>query len=214
MKKILLLDIENLQKTEKDLLRYLSQYHWVYLVYAKSPVNFSLDGLIKLAPFIVNGKLKVLKMPKIGKDSADFGLAFIAGQLSTQVKQKDFCFEVMSNDYSMEYVVDLLKNSQFEAKIIHEKPLLAYQTVQQLKTEFNIDQMVVQYCQNLAKNNFSKPAKLESLINSLKANLKVEEEITKVVIEELKKLKILKIENNKIQYHLSAIDKYLKLRSA
>ena len=64
MKKILLLDIENLPKTEQELLRYLTQYQFVYLVYAKSPVNFTLDGLVKLSPFEMNGKLKVLKMPK------------------------------------------------------------------------------------------------------------------------------------------------------
>ena len=92
MKKILLVDIENIQKTEKELLKYLSQYQYVYLVYAKSPVSFSLDGLVQLSPFVMNGKLKVLKMPKVGKDAADFGLAFIAGQLSTQVSAKEYLF--------------------------------------------------------------------------------------------------------------------------
>lgn len=123
MKKILLLDIENLHKTEKELLKYLSQYQFIYLVYAKSPVNFSLDGLVKLAPFVMNGKLKILKMPKLGKDAADFGSAFIAGQLSVQMQAKEYCFDVMSNDHSMEYVVDLLKLAKFEAKIIQEKPI-------------------------------------------------------------------------------------------
>lgn len=89
MKKILLLDIENIQKTEKEIVKYLSQYQFVYLFYAKSPVNFSLDGVIALSPFITNGKLKILKMPKIGKDAADFGLAFIAGQVSIQVSTKE-----------------------------------------------------------------------------------------------------------------------------
>lgn len=67
MKKVLLLDIENLHQTEKQLFQYLKQYQQVYLVYAKSPVNFSLDALVLLSPYVVNGKLKVLKMPKIGK---------------------------------------------------------------------------------------------------------------------------------------------------
>lgn len=138
MKKILLLDIENIQKTEKEIVKYLSQYQFVYLVYAKSPVNFSLDGVIALSPFITNGKLKILKMPKIGKDAADFGLAFIAGQVSIQVSTKEYSFEVFSNDHSMEYVVDLLKLAKFDAKIIQEKPLLSAQKVQVLKSECNI----------------------------------------------------------------------------
>ncbi|WP_257230557.1 PIN domain-containing protein, partial [Acinetobacter sp. YH01022] len=214
MKKILLLDIENLHKTEKDLLRYLSQYHSIYLVYAKSPVNFSLDGLVKISPYVMNGKLKVLKMPRVGKDAADFGLAFIAGQLSTQVSAKEFNFELMSNDHSMDYIADLLKIAQFDVTIIQEKPLVAPHIVQELKAEFNVDKMVYLYCENLQKQNFSKPAKLESLINSLKANLKVEEEVAKVVVEELKKKKVIKIDANKISYNVASILKVVKVFSA
>ena len=43
MKKILLLDIENVHKSENELLKYLSHYHFIYLVYAKSPVNLEVD---------------------------------------------------------------------------------------------------------------------------------------------------------------------------
>ena len=142
MKKILLLDIENLQKTEKELLKYLSQYQYVYLVYAKSPVNFSLDGLVQLAPFVMNGKLKVLKMPRVGKDAADFGLAFIAGQLATQVSAKEYSFEVMSNDHSMEYVIDRLKIAKFEAKIIHEKPLVPPHVLNEIKADTKIEFLI------------------------------------------------------------------------
>lgn len=214
MKKILLLDIENLPKTEKDLLKYLSQYQYVYLVYAKSPINFSLDGVVKLAPFIMNGRLKVLKMPKVGKDAADFGLTFIAGQLSTQFKPKEISFDVMSNDRSMEYVADLLKIAQFEAKILHEKPLLPLTLIKEIKEEQDIISLVNKYCENLKRNNFSKPAKVDTLVNSLKVNLKIEEEIAKVVIEELKKYKIIKIDQLKVEYINVSLDRYLKMISA
>ena len=78
MKKVLLLDIENLHKSEKELLKYLSEYQFVYLVYAKSPINLSLDGLQMLSDFVSKKKLVLIKMPKIGPDAADFGLAFLA----------------------------------------------------------------------------------------------------------------------------------------
>ena len=196
MKKILLVDIENIQKTEKELLKYLSQYQYVYLVYAKSPVSFSLDGLVQLSPFVMNGKLKVLKMPKVGKDAADFGLAFIAGQLSTQVSAKEYLFEVMSNDHSMEYVIELLKIAKFDAKVIHEKPLVSPHVINEVKAEINVDQLVYQYCEYLNKQG-SRPAKLETLLNSLKAILKVNDEVSKVLVEFLKKHKILRLDNNK-----------------
>ena len=86
----------------------------------------------------VQGKLKVLKMPKIGKDAADFGLCFIAGQLSTQYKSSEVCFEIMSNDFSMEYVADLLKIAKFQAKVISAKPLVNPNIAQQIKAEIDI----------------------------------------------------------------------------
>ena len=119
-KKIWLLEIENLQKTEKDVLQYLAHYQAVYMVYAKSPVRFGLDVLLKLSACISHGKLKVLKMPKVGKDAADFGWAFIAGQLSTQVN-KNTEFEIMSNHHSMQYMVALLKLAKVNAQIIGPK---------------------------------------------------------------------------------------------
>ena len=212
MKKILLVDIENIQKTEKELLKYLSQYQYVYLVYAKSPVSFSLDGLVQLSPFVMNGKLKVLKMPKVGKDAADFGLAFIAGQLSTQVSAKEYLFEVMSNDHSMEYVIELLKIAKFDAKVIHEKPLVSPHVINEVKAEINVDQLVYQYCEYLNKQS-SRPAKLETLLNSLKAILKVNDEVSKVLVEFLKKHKILRLDNNKPVFQDPSLHKYLRTHS-
>ncbi|WP_257223141.1 MULTISPECIES: PIN domain-containing protein, partial [unclassified Acinetobacter] len=209
MKKILLLDIENLHKTENELLTYLKQYSSIYLVYAKSPISFSLDGLVKLSPFIMNGKLKVLKMPKIGKDAADFGLTFIAGQLSTQVSAKEFSFDVMSNDHSMGYVVDLLKIAKFEAKIIHEKPLVSVHVINEVKAEQNVGELIFQYCEYLTKNA-ARPAKLESLLNSLKAILKVSDDVAKVLVELLKKHKIIRLDNSKIFYQDPSLQKFLK----
>ena len=208
MKKILLLDIENLHKSEQDLVKYLKQYLNVYLIYAKSPVSFSLDGLVALSQYLATGKLKVIKMPKIGKDAADFGLAFIAGQLSVQVK-KDVAFDVMSNDHSMHYIVDLLSISGFEAKVIDEKPLVTAHISQEIKASNDISKYIYQYCQNLAKSTFSRPAKTETLINSIKANLRCDEAIARVIVEDLKKLKIIKISDNKVQYNQAAIARCL-----
>ncbi|WP_180138082.1 PIN domain-containing protein [Acinetobacter sp. YH12043] len=210
MKKILLLDIENLPKTETELLQYLAQYQYVYLVYAKTPMGFSLDGVVRLAPAISAGKLKVLKMPKIGKDAADFGLCFIAGQLSTQYKSSEVCFEIMSNDFSMEYVADLLKIAKFQAKVISAKPLVNPNIAQQIKAEIDIQKLIFQYCSNLVRSNFSKPAKVETLINSLKANLKVEEKYAQLLVDELIRIKIIKNQSGKLQYQTAAIEKFYK----
>ena len=55
-------------------------------------------------------------MPKTGPDAADFGLAFVAGQLSIQMQASEAEFDVMSNDKKFEYIVDLLKVMGFQAQ--------------------------------------------------------------------------------------------------
>lgn len=209
MKKILLLDIENLPKTENELLKFLSQYQHVFLVYAKAPTGFSLDSVVKLSPYIASGKLKILKMPKIGKNAADFGLAFVAGQLSIQFKANEVCFCVMSNDHSMEYVVDLLKIAKFHAEVISNKPLLQQNVAQKLKQEVNITAYMVEYCFKITTTKFSKPARVETLLNSLKSNFKIENELCRLIVDELKNLKLIKIEQTKVQYQMNAIQKYV-----
>lgn len=131
MKKVLLLDIENISKAESKLAQYCSEYHRIYVVYANFNVKFSLDELFDLIPFILKGKLKIIKMAKTGKDSADFGLAFLAGQLSRKKKRE---FHIMSNDHSMEYIVDLLQQSNHKAILLSKNLLNS-----QLKESESVD---------------------------------------------------------------------------
>ena len=159
MKKILLLDIENVHKTEKELLQLLKTYAYVYLVYAKSPVTLSLDALIKFSPFVVEKKLVIIKMPKVGKDAADFGLAFLAGQLSIQIDKNQTCFDVMSNDGALEYIVDLLRIMGFQASQL--KMLSEVKEVEKLKKQPSL----VLAQNNLSDSDFT--LKLKHLISIL-----------------------------------------------
>ncbi|AZN67388.1 hypothetical protein DX910_02785 [Acinetobacter haemolyticus] len=159
MKKVLLLDIENIHKTEKELLQLLKTYACVYLVYAKSPVTLSLDALIKFSPFVMDKKLVVIKMPKIGKDAADFGLAFLAGQLSIQMDKNQTCFDIMSNDGALEYVVDLLGIMGFKASQL--KMLAEVKEVEKIKEQPSL----VLAQNNLSDSDFT--LKLKHLISIL-----------------------------------------------
>lgn len=159
MKKVLLLDIENIHKTEKELLQLLKTYACVYLVYAKSPVTLSLDALIKFSPFVMDKKLVVIKMPKIGKDAADFGLAFLAGQLSIQMDKNQTCFDIMSNDGALEYVVDLLRIMGFKASQL--KMLAEVKEVEKIKEQPSL----VLAQNNLSDSDFT--LKLKHLISIL-----------------------------------------------
>ena len=113
MKKVLLLDIENQSKKLRELTILLEQYHQVILVYATSNLVIALDDLMIFSQAIQEQRLLVIKMPKAGVNSADFGLTFIAGRLSATLEQGS-CVDVMSNDKEMSYAVELLSQVEIQ----------------------------------------------------------------------------------------------------
>ncbi|SDB98371.1 PIN domain-containing protein [Acinetobacter boissieri] len=120
MNKILLIDIENCGRALHQLQHQLNDYAQVYVVYATSNVNFSLDELHDFLPFIQAGRFHLLKMSKAGKDAADFGLAFWAGKLSQQYHAQDVVFDIVSHDHAMCYVSELLQRQGFDVNIKHQ----------------------------------------------------------------------------------------------
>lgn len=214
MKKVLLLDIENIPKNENQLLAYIAQYTYVYIVYAKSPTGFTLDAVIKLNQFISTGQLTIMKMPKIGKNSADFGLSYVAGKLSTRLSHKQYSFEIMSKDKALSYIADLLKMDGFSAEFIPEQPV----NIIDKKPHCTPDQIAApqlnfpnckKYCEYLEKQQ-NRPKKLQTLMNSLKAVLKQPDINIEQVLEDLKVMKVLQIESSAVVYNESNISKVIK----
>ena len=213
MKKILLLDIENSHKTENELFQLLTSYAFVYLVYAKSPMTLSLDGLKNLADFISKKKLVLIKMPKTGPDAADFGLAFLAGQLSIQMGKIDTEFDVMSNDKKFEYIVDLLKIMGFKAQQVKRKNVSNNENKLDV---INSDLQKPEYkhlltaLQLLLKNQ---PKQFNSLNNALKSWMKNSDVNINKIIELLKKHQFIQIENQNISYELARMKQVLSVQA-
>lgn len=213
MKKILLLDIENSHKTENELFQLLTSYAFVYLVYAKSPMTLSLDGLQNLADFISKKKLVLIKMPKTGPDAADFGLAFLAGQLSIQMDKIDTEFDVMSNDKKFEYIVDLLKIMGFKAQQVKRKNVSNNENKLDV---INSDLQKPEYkhlltaLQLLLKNQ---PKQFNSLNNALKSWMKNSDVNINKIIELLKKHQFIQIENQNISYELARMKQVLSVQA-
>ncbi|MCK4083707.1 hypothetical protein HCY52_07750 [Acinetobacter radioresistens] len=216
MKKVLLLDIENIPKNENQLLAYIAQYAYVYIVYAKSPTGFTLDAVIKLNQFISTGQLTIMKMPKIGKNSADFGLSYLAGKLSTRLSHKEYSFEIMSKDKALSYIADLLKMDGFSAEFIPEQPVKVIDkkphcTPDRIAApQLNFPNSAKKYCEYLKKQKQSRPNKLQTLMNSLKAVLKQTDINIEQVLEDLKVMKVLQIKSSAVVYNESNISKVIK----
>lgn len=210
MKKILLLDIENVHKTENELVQLLTSYTYVYLVYAKSPLSLSLDGLQNLAIFISTKKLVLIKMPKVGPDAADFGLAFVAGQLSIQMEKQNTEFDVISNDKKFEYIIDLLRIMGFKAQQIkrdlNKSDKLDIANFDGQKVEYKHLLIAIEL---LVKNQ---PKQFNSLNNALKSWMRSSGVDIKQIVELLKKYQFISIKNQSVSYELSKMKEIIKVQ--
>lgn len=214
MKKILLLDIENFHKTEKELIELFKTYAYVYLAYAKSPVAITLDGLQQLSTYIVEKRLVLIKMPTSGPDAADFGLAFLAGQLSVQMLPKDALFDVMSNDKKFIYIVDLLKAMGFSAEqkkkqTVSVKPVAVVSPI--VKIAEQPKSTLIKAISFLLKNQ---PKQVSTLANALKSWMKLNQAQSSEVIKTLIQHLLIQLDANKVSYDLKKMNQFLKQQQA
>lgn len=178
MKKILLIDIENCGQALHQLAENLESYTQIHVVYATSNVNLSLDELYLLIPFIQNKRFNLVKMSKAGKDAADFGLAFIAGQLSQQYQQEDTSFEIISNDHALGYVAELLQRQNFNVEVKTKK--IAPQPNEALEKLLS----------TLAKVN-NKPTSEDAFLNSIMSWTKVDRTQAYQLLQKILQLDVL-----------------------
>ena len=176
-------------------------------------MTLSLDGLQNLADFISKKKLVLIKMPKTGPDAADFGLAFLAGQLSIQMDKIDTEFDVMSNDKKFEYIVDLFKIMGFKAQQVKRKNVSNNENKLDV---INSDLQKPEYkhlltaLQLLLKNQ---PKQFNSLNNALKSWMKNSDVNINKIIELLKKHQFIQIENQNISYELARMKQVLSVQA-
>lgn len=118
MKKILLLDIENVAVKADELFVFCKKYHRVYVSFAKTPAMFALQDIEELTA-LLNKKLFLISMPLNKKSNgADFGLAFYAGRLSGEFAPQKTKFHILSGDRDFEHIAKLLQDKEFAVKQI------------------------------------------------------------------------------------------------
>ena len=168
---------------------------------------------MELSLAIQDKRLLIIKMPKTGANSADFGLTFIAGRLSAQL-EKGSSIDVMSNDTAMSYAVELLGQIGIQSTHIKQlaEPLffffcqLAGQEIKikpKPQIEVNVDKKVLQL---LAKNQPKKP---KSLLKSLMSWCNLNLQQAEILLEKLQQIKVVVIEQNKCEYNKKELKKAL-----
>lgn len=192
--KVLLIDLENCPSQIKQLQSDLTAYSQVVICYAQNSPKIPLDWLINLTGAINSNKLKIIKMENGGKNSADFGICFFAGVIM-QSLPKESHFVVVSNDTDLDHVVRLLISQGRSAERIGKQ-----KDEIPCKTENNINLLGV-YCAHLITYSKNRPAKEETLLNSIKSKFKDTSSTADDIFKSLKNQSAIKIADGKVTYN-------------
>ncbi|UZA31061.1 PIN domain-containing protein [Moraxella bovis] len=126
MKKILLLDIENVTVKADEIFAFCQKYDRVYVSFAKTPAIFALQD-IELLSKLLNYKLFLITMTENKKSNgADFGLAFYARVLSGQFKPNKTKFYILSSDRDFEHIARLLQKKSFKVKQVTKEQYIMH----------------------------------------------------------------------------------------
>jgi hypothetical protein len=209
---VLLIDLENCPSQLNELLDNLANYSQVVICYAQSGTKVPIDWILPLTKVLGNDNLKIIKMPSVGKNAADFGIAFLAGVLMEKSSKKTH-FDIVSNDTDLDFVIDLLKLHNRSAtrigKAVKEKiekmPVIQESKRVEIPALTTITPLQI-YCSHLAKYP-NKPAKKTTLLNSIKSKFQ-EKVIPEELLAELLKQNVITINNEKVGYNQQKINTF------
>jgi len=194
--RVLLIDLENCPNQIHQLQKNLEQFSQVIICYAQSGAKIPLDWLMPLSATVNANKLKIFRMANGGKNAADFGICFFAGALMQQLQQETH-FVIISNDTDLDHVVNLLKSQGRSAERVgtkkEEKPIIdtATTSLSPIKT----------YCMHLVTYSKNRPAKKDTLLNSIKNKFKDSPETAAEVFKSLTTQSAVILSENKVSYN-------------
>ncbi|MFH7526682.1 PIN domain-containing protein [Aeromonas sp. A5] len=195
--KVLLIDLENCPSQINELQKNLNEYSLVVICYAHSNAKIPLDWLVPLNNTINAERLKIFKMTTNGKNAADFGISFYAGMLMQQMPSNSN-FVIMSDDADLDHVVNLLHNQNRIAERIGMKKEEHKPTQIAVTTDATPIKI---YCAHLVTYKNNRPAKKETLLNSIKNKFKDTPNITTILMPLLIKQGAVTFKESKVIYN-------------
>jgi len=206
VQKVLLIDLENCPNQVEKLLKNLEQFSYVVICYAQTGAKIPLDWLMPLNSAINNQQLKTIKMPNKGKNAADFGISFFAGVFMQQLPIQTH-FVIISEDADLDHVIDLLKSQGRTAERINtKKPEIILDKNLETEVITDLTLAIKIYCALLLTNSNNRPAKPETLKNSIRVRFKDMPFRIEEIFDALKEKAVIGVVDNKIIYN----DKKLK----
>ncbi|GAA5101513.1 PIN domain-containing protein [Wohlfahrtiimonas larvae] len=209
---ILFIDIENCPSKITELILEFKEYQKVVICYANTNVKIPLDWLTSLSNFVMQGRLELIKMGDTANNSADFGITFMLGCYFEQYDR----FEIYSNDKDFDAIINLVNRAP-------NKKAKRVGTTRSDK-ELQFDSLLIKMCKMLSKiEDNSRPAKVEGLRNSIRAQLKARdmtdrarEHLVSHVINRMEFLDVVHIKNqgNLVKYNANRMQDFLSKMTA
>jgi hypothetical protein len=119
--RILLMDLDNCPDQLSWLAEELPKFERVVACHGPVEPKLPLSLVKDLATAIHVGQLEFVRMEHGGKNAADFGLAFVAGQLAAQLPEEAE-FVILSKDTGLDHVVEMLKRADRQAQRVTGRP--------------------------------------------------------------------------------------------
>ncbi|MBF0155305.1 MAG: hypothetical protein HQL64_16320 [Magnetococcales bacterium] len=173
----LLIDLDNCPAEPSQLSAIQNEFARIIVCFGGIEPKVPLGLVIALATAIHEGKIELIGMQKGGKNAADFGLAFWAGRLVSEMPEVTK-FTILSADADLDHVVNMLRTAGREAerqsghRWSRQSVLSSVEDV--LDEEDAIEDAVDHFIAMLLSPNKPRPAKRASLINSIKAASRAE----------------------------------------
>ncbi|MEB3231706.1 MAG: PIN domain-containing protein [Leptolyngbyaceae bacterium] len=206
--RVLLIDLENCPAQIKQLQQNLERFSQVVICYARTGAKIPLDWLIPLSSTVSSNRLKIFKMTNGGKNAADFGICFFAGALMQELPANTH-FVIISNDKDLDHVIHLLKSQGRSAERVgsleKDKSITEDAPENDVKEANSEPSSIASplniYCAHLITYSKNRPAKQDTLLNSIKNKFKNTPVVPQEVLTLLVKQGAVKISENKVAYH-------------
>lgn len=157
--RVLLIDLDNCPQQVSQLPESLNSFTRIVICYGSQEPKLPLGLVTSLAEPIQTGRLDIVGMAKKGKNAADFGLTFHAGRLMAEMPTETE-FTVLSEDGDLDHAINLLRAHQRVARRVNGKR----------SSEPSVLEIAArEYAAHSLQSNMPRPAREETLLNSIKA---------------------------------------------
>lgn len=143
-----------------------------------------------------------------GKNAADFGICFFAGVLMQQLHEETH-FVIVSNDTDLDHAVNLLIGQGRSAERMGNKKEEKGTTTKATKTTVSISPIKI-YCMHLVTHSKTRPARKDTLLNSIKTKFKDSPEAAVEVFRLLTIQGAVTVSDKKVSYNDKKINELAK----